>query len=53
MSNIGLMFRQRIPIVMVTSLLSAIAWTRTPPYGGPPAERAADPEASGSLVRGT
>ncbi len=53
MSNIGLMFRQRIPIVMVTSLLSAIAWTRTPTCGGPPEERAADPEASGSLVRGT
>lgn len=29
MSNIGLIFRQRIPIVMVTSLLSAVAWTRT------------------------
>ncbi|MFF5250420.1 hypothetical protein ACFY3V_39615 [Streptosporangium sp. NPDC000095] len=30
MSNIGLIFRQRIPIVMVVSLLSAVAWTRVP-----------------------
>ncbi|MEU6427949.1 hypothetical protein ABZ860_18835 [Microbispora sp. NPDC046973] len=28
MSNIGLIFRQRIPIVMAVSLLSAFAWTR-------------------------
>ncbi|GLW96936.1 hypothetical protein Misp02_10230 [Microtetraspora sp. NBRC 16547] len=28
MSNIGLIFRQRMPIVMVVSLLSAFAWTR-------------------------
>ncbi|MFG1686374.1 hypothetical protein ACGFNP_39850 [Nonomuraea sp. NPDC049269] len=27
-ANIGLIFRQRIPIVMVTSLLSAVAWSR-------------------------
>ncbi|RGA02379.1 hypothetical protein DI270_024660 [Microbispora triticiradicis] len=53
MSNIGLIFRQRIPIVMVTSLLSAIAWSRTRPYAGPPEERATDPEAPGSLIRGT
>lgn len=30
MANIGLIFRQRMPIVMVTSLLSAVAWTRVP-----------------------
>ncbi|MEV0754193.1 hypothetical protein [Streptosporangium sp. NPDC050280] len=30
MSNIGLIFRQRMPIVMVVSLLSAVAWTRVP-----------------------
>lgn len=29
MANVGLIFRQRIPIVLVTSLLAAIAWTRT------------------------
>lgn len=28
MSNIGLIFRQRMPIVMVVSLLAAVAWTR-------------------------
>jgi hypothetical protein len=28
MANIGLIFRQRIPIVMIVSLLSAVAWTR-------------------------
>ncbi|WP_214412878.1 hypothetical protein [Sphaerisporangium fuscum] len=31
MSNMGLIFRQRIPVVMVTSLLSAVAWTRSSP----------------------
>jgi hypothetical protein len=31
MSNIGLIFRQRMPIVMVVSLLSAVAWTRISP----------------------
>lgn len=30
-ANIGLIFRQRMPIVMVTSLLAAVAWTRIPP----------------------
>ncbi|GAA3088745.1 hypothetical protein [Streptosporangium carneum] len=34
MANIGLIFRQRMPIIMVTSLLSAIAWTRTPEREG-------------------
>lgn len=29
MANIGLIFRQRIPIVLIISLLSALAWTRT------------------------
>jgi hypothetical protein len=28
MSNIGLMFRQRMPITIVVSLLSALMWTR-------------------------
>ncbi|MBE3016340.1 hypothetical protein IL992_45450 [Microbispora sp. NEAU-D428] len=28
MANIGLIFRQRMPIVLVVSLLSALAWTR-------------------------
>ncbi|MEV4457625.1 hypothetical protein [Microbispora sp. NPDC049633] len=40
MANIGLIFRQRMPIVMITSLLSALAWTRTPPKGGPQREPA-------------
>ncbi|MEU8245991.1 hypothetical protein [Nonomuraea sp. NPDC048916] len=30
MANIGLIFRQRIPIVVVTSLLAAVAWSRLP-----------------------
>lgn len=30
-ANVGLIFRQRIPIVMVTSLLSAVAWSRRRP----------------------
>ncbi|MET7466285.1 hypothetical protein [Nonomuraea sp. NPDC005501] len=29
MANIGLIFRQRMPIVMVVSLLAALAWTRS------------------------
>ncbi|KAA9377518.1 hypothetical protein F5972_17940 [Microbispora cellulosiformans] len=29
MSNIGLIFRQRMPIVMVVSLLSAVGWTHS------------------------
>ncbi|MEU4411539.1 hypothetical protein AB0F88_44160 [Streptosporangium sp. NPDC023963] len=33
MSNVGLIFRQRMPIVMVVSLLSAVAWTRIPQDG--------------------
>ncbi|MGV9324972.1 hypothetical protein [Streptosporangium sandarakinum] len=45
-SNIGLIFRQRMPIVMVTSLLSAIAWTRTPFRGDDPSAPAADAAAS-------
>jgi hypothetical protein len=31
MANIGLIFRQRIPIVIATSLLAALAWSRTDP----------------------
>ncbi|MFF0308447.1 hypothetical protein ACFYSC_13505 [Streptosporangium sp. NPDC004379] len=46
MSNIGLIFRQRMPIVMVTSLLSAIAWTRTPFREDDPPAPAADAAAS-------
>ncbi|GAA0999476.1 hypothetical protein GCM10009555_100550 [Acrocarpospora macrocephala] len=30
MANVGLILRQRMPIVMVTSLLSALAWTKLP-----------------------
>ncbi|MEV8633550.1 hypothetical protein AB0395_18005 [Streptosporangium sp. NPDC051023] len=33
MANIGLIFRQRMPIIMVTSLLSAVAWNRAPEGG--------------------
>ncbi|MEV6859377.1 hypothetical protein AB0M44_00020 [Streptosporangium subroseum] len=29
-ANVGLIFRQRMPIVMITSLLAAMAWTRIP-----------------------
>ncbi|WP_030923465.1 hypothetical protein [Streptosporangium amethystogenes] len=29
MANIGLIFRQRIPIVLVTSVLAAVAWSRS------------------------
>ncbi|MBN6053681.1 hypothetical protein JYK22_17200, partial [Nonomuraea sp. RK-328] len=37
MSNVGLIFRQRIPIVLITSVLAAVAWTRVP--GEPVAPR--------------
>ncbi|MEV0231176.1 hypothetical protein [Nonomuraea sp. NPDC050786] len=30
MANMGLIFRQRIPIVLATSVLSAVAWSRIP-----------------------
>ncbi|ACZ89218.1 hypothetical protein [Streptosporangium roseum] len=30
MANMGLIFRQRIPIVMVTSVFAAVAWTKNP-----------------------
>ncbi|WP_182905465.1 hypothetical protein [Microbispora sp. H13382] len=45
MSNMGLMFRQRIPIVLVVSLLSAVSWSRTVPDGrsGEPPEPSAPP----------
>ncbi|MEV6980530.1 hypothetical protein AB0M95_04625 [Sphaerisporangium sp. NPDC051017] len=45
MANIGLIARQRMPLVMVTSLLCALAWTRTPPeeQAPPEMERAAQP----------
>ncbi|GII27297.1 hypothetical protein [Planotetraspora mira] len=29
-ANIGLIFRQRMPLMMITSLLAAIAWTKRP-----------------------
>ncbi len=48
MSNIGLIFRQRMPIVMIASLLAAVAWTRTPRDG-----RSADSDPSDSLVHRT
>ncbi|TQS29608.1 hypothetical protein [Microbispora sp. KK1-11] len=48
MSNIGLIFRQRMPIVMIASLLAAVAWTRTPQDG-----RSADPDPADSLVHRT
>ncbi|MEU6415718.1 hypothetical protein [Microbispora sp. NPDC046933] len=35
MANIGLIFRQRMPIVLVVSLLSAVAWTRAEQRRGP------------------
>ncbi|MDH2424135.1 hypothetical protein [Sphaerisporangium sp. TRM90804] len=40
MSNVGLIMRQRMPIVMVTSLLAAVAWSRRPGDGsaGVPAQ---------------
>lgn len=44
MANIGLIFRQRMPIVMITSLLAALAWTRISPET-PPSE---SPEPSDS-----
>ncbi|MFC4531697.1 hypothetical protein [Sphaerisporangium dianthi] len=31
MANVGLIFRQRMPIVMITSLLAAVAWCRQVP----------------------
>ncbi|MEQ4717347.1 hypothetical protein [Nonomuraea sp. B19D2] len=40
MANIGLIFRQRIPIVLVTSLLAAVAWTRTRRDQAVPSEQA-------------
>ncbi|MEV1168853.1 hypothetical protein [Nonomuraea sp. NPDC049784] len=40
MANIGLIFRQRIPIVIVTSLLAAAAWTRIRRDQALPAEQA-------------
>ncbi|MFF5109299.1 hypothetical protein [Streptosporangium sp. NPDC000509] len=47
MANIGLIFRQRIPIVLVTSVLAAVAWTRSSrdeeqPAASPPSGRSAD-----------
>ncbi|MEV0595076.1 hypothetical protein [Nonomuraea cavernae] len=39
MANIGLIFRQRIPIVVVTSLLAAVAWSRIPRDSSPASSR--------------
>ncbi|GII83255.1 hypothetical protein Ssi03_12450 [Sphaerisporangium siamense] len=53
MANIGLIARQRIPLVMVTSLLCALAWSRTPsesqdtPEGG--AESPPEPERTAAV----
>ncbi|OUC97976.1 hypothetical protein [Streptosporangium minutum] len=37
MANMGLIFRQRIPIIMVTSVLAAVAWTKEARDGEQPA----------------
>lgn len=51
-ANIGLIFRQRIPITMVVSLLSALAWTRLPSGpGGPDHDPAKAPERLRARVR--
>lgn len=47
MANIGLIFRQRIPIVLVTSVLAAVAWTKSSrdeeqPAVSPPSGRPAE-----------
>ncbi|WP_432862889.1 hypothetical protein [Microbispora rosea] len=36
MANVGLIFRQRMPIVMVAGLLAAVRWTRNPAAGSNP-----------------
>jgi hypothetical protein len=41
MSNVGLIFRQRMPIVIVTSILSSVVWTHLP--GGARANPALPP----------
>ncbi|GAA0374357.1 hypothetical protein GCM10009530_26080 [Microbispora corallina] len=43
MSNIGLIFRQRMPIVMVVSLLAAVAWTQAARKPGQGASRTPAP----------
>jgi len=53
MSNIGLIFRQRIPIVMIVSLLAAVAWTRAPRERRQPVSGAATgPDTGGPAVSG-
>lgn len=49
MSNVGLIFRQRMPIVIVTSLLSAVVWTHQPRRTAP-AEAAQQPARRRALV---
>ncbi|WP_433435249.1 hypothetical protein [Nonomuraea sp. CA-141351] len=50
MANIGLIFRQRIPIVLVTSVLSAVAWSRIPREQSQAlASEAEDPAASARI----
>ncbi|GGK67489.1 hypothetical protein GCM10007964_08140 [Sphaerisporangium melleum] len=48
MANIGLIFRQRMPVVMVTSLLAAVAWSGArrdgPAAGEPPVPSEPDEE---------
>ncbi|MFI7706008.1 hypothetical protein [Nonomuraea sp. NPDC049480] len=51
-ANVGLIFRQRIPIVLVTSVLSAVAWSRVPrDRSQVVASEAEDPAASLSGIR--
>lgn len=53
MANIGLIFRQRIPIVMVISLLAAVAWNRAPVRdGSPTTEEPAGEPAGGPAIKG-
>ncbi|WP_157545154.1 hypothetical protein [Microtetraspora fusca] len=53
MSNIGLIFRQRLPIVMIVSLLSAVSWTRTPQRPGQAPSGPLTPPATGPARRRT
>ncbi|MEV1241450.1 hypothetical protein [Nonomuraea sp. NPDC049750] len=52
-ANVGLIFRQRMPIVMLTSLLSAVAWSRRQPAADieeasrPPLTALSSPSGSG------
>ncbi|MER6947338.1 hypothetical protein ABT294_25205 [Nonomuraea sp. NPDC000554] len=50
MANIGLIFRQRMPIIMITSLLSAVAWTRNPRDKGHSTAAPAESESAGQIA---